>query len=381
MTDTAYLDYNATAPTKPAVAAAVAEALALGGNPSSVHGPGRRARDSVERARASVATLVGAAPEQVVFTSGATEANNQALSTAVAPLHGCERILASSIEHDSVLGPSAATAVSLTTLAVGADGVLDLGGLEIALAADPRRALVSVMWANNETGVVQPVAEAAAIAHRNGALFHCDAAQAPGKIAIDIAPGELDLLSLSAHKLAGPPGIGALVTGAMIPVEALLRGGGQERRRRGGTENVPAIVGFGEAAELAQHDVARAGAIGALRDRLETRIAAIAGNATTVYGAAAARLPNTSCFSMAGVSAEIQVIALDLAGCAVSAGSACSSGKVSTSHVLTAMGVPDDEAATAIRVSLGWASKTADIDRLIEAWSTLYRRAGRATAA
>jgi cysteine desulfurase len=360
-----YLDYNATAPLKPAVIEAMAGALGATGNPSSVHWAGRSARRALERAREAVAALAGAAPQAVVFTSGGTETNNQALRSVRGPR------LVSAVEHDSVL----AAAPDAERLPVDGDGRIDLGRLAERLAAT-RPALVSVMLANNETGVIQPVAEVAALAHRHGALLHCDAVQAAGKLALDRSALGADLLTLSAHKLGGPQGVGALVLGDGIEPEALLRGGGQERRWRPGTENLPGIVGFGRAAELALEDRDWTLRVGALRDRLEAAILAIAPGAR-VYGRGAERLANTSCLSMPGVSNQTQLIAFDLAGVAVSTGSACSSGKVGPSHVLAAMGVAAAEAAYAIRVSLGWASSAADVERLVGAWARLYERTRR----
>jgi cysteine desulfurase len=357
-----YLDYNATAPLRPAAAAAMARAQGLIGNPSSVHGFGRRARAAVETAREQVAALVAAKPSQVVFTSGGTEANNLALAGA-----GRSRILLSAVEHDSLLmaAPEAAR------FPVSADGVADLAALEQAVREGPP-ALVALMLANNETGVVQPVAGAVEIARRAGALLHCDAVQAAGKIAVDFAALGADLLALSAHKLGGPKGVGALVVADTLQLQPLLRGGGQERGRRAGTENVAGIAGFGAAADEARRDLQRMSEIAALRDRLERE--AVARLPATRVIAAAPRLPNTSCVALPGAGAETLVMALDLAGVAVSAGSACSSGKVRASHVLRAMGLGDDIAGSAIRVSLGWASKAADIDRFLEAWSAVAAR-------
>jgi cysteine desulfurase len=360
-----YLDYNATAPVKPAVIEAMAGALGRAGNPSSVHRAGREARRALERAREAVAALVGASPATVVFTSGGTEANNQALGSIRGPC------LVSAVEHDSVL----ATAPAAARLPVDAVGRIDLERLSDRLAA-VRPALVSVMLANNETGAVQPLAEVAALAHRHGALVHCDAVQAAGKLAIDLARLGIDLLTLSAHKLGGPQGVGALVMGDGIEPAALLRGGGQERRWRPGTENLPGIVGFGRAAELALEDEGWRPRVGALRDRLEAEILAVAA-AARVYGRGAERLANTSCLTMPGVSNQTQLIAFDLAGIAVSTGSACSSGKVGPSHVLAAMGVDPAEAATAIRVSLGWASTAFDVERFVAAWTRLHARTRR----
>jgi cysteine desulfurase len=365
---TAYLDYNATAPVRPEALAAMTAALAEPGNASSVHGPGRRARRLVEAARVSVAALAGADPAWVIFTSGGTEANNHALTGLPAAA-----LLVSAGEHDSVLqaAPEAAR------LPLTAEGVVDLAALEQALARAPKGALVSVMLANNETGVIQPLAEVAALARRAGAWVHCDAVQAAGKIPLDIAALDVDLLSLSAHKLGGPPGVGALIANPDLPLKPLLRGGGQERRRRAGTENLPGIAGFGAAAEAALSGLSEVQKLGELRDRFEREIKVLAPEAK-VFGAGVPRLPNTSCVALAGLSAETQIMALDLAGVAVSAGSACSSGKVQPSHVLSAMGAGPEEAGAAIRVSLGWASQAGDVDRLLAAWGELYRRSSRA---
>ncbi len=364
---TCYLDYNASAPVKPAVIEAMALALARAGNPSSVHGFGRAARLALEQARASVAALVGARPDAVLFTSGGTEANNQVL----AGVRGS--CLVSAIEHASVLE----AAPDAGRLAVDALGRVDLAQLAERLGAGP--ALVSVMLANNETGVLQPVAEVARLARRTGTLVHCDAVQAAGKMSLDLAALGVDFLTLSAHKLGGPQGVGALVLGDGIEPRALLRGGGQERRWRPGTENLPGIVGFGRAAELALEDRDFARRTGALRDRLEAEIRAPA-PAARIHGEGALRLPNTSCLGMPGVGNQTQLIALDLAGIAVSTGSACSSGKVGPSHVLAAMGVEPAAAASTIRISLGWASTEEDVDRFVAAWTLLHVRTRRSAS-
>jgi cysteine desulfurase len=357
-----YLDYNATAPVRPEVALAVAAALGRTGNPSSVHQAGREARGLLENARAAVAALVGVPASALVFTSGGTEANNQALQSVTGPK------LVSAIEHDSVL----AAAPDALRIPVDGDGVIDLKMLTEQLAT-ARPALVSVMLANNETGVVQPVREVVACARRQGALMHCDAVQAAGKISVDVKDLGADFVTLSAHKLGGPPGVGALVLGPGVEPAALHHGGAQERRWRPGTENLAGIVGFARACEIAAADTGWQQRVGALRDRLEAGIAAIAPQAR-VLGAGAPRLANTSCLTMPGVGNQTQLIDLDLAGIAVSAGSACSSGKVGPSHVLAAMGVEAAEAQTAIRVSLGWASTAADVDRFVAAWGRLYER-------
>lgn len=364
MAPLAYLDWNATAPVRPEAVAAVAEALALCGNPSSVHRSGRAARQCLEQARAEVAALVNASPASIVFTSGGTEANHLALA-GIAD----RRILVSVIEHDSVRDAASDAIVIPVTSA----GIVDLAALDALLAADARPALVSVMLANNETGVIQPVRAAADIAHRHGALLHSDAIQAAGKISIDIEELGVDLLTMSAHKLGGPQGVGALVVTENVTLTALQRGGGQERGRRAGTENVPGIAGFGAAAAAARRDLHRFAEIAALRDETANRIAAIAPDAR-VFGAEAARLPNTLCIAMPGVAASTQVMALDLAGVMVSAGAACSSGKVRPSRVLAAMGASAEDAGSAIRLSLGWSTTGDDIDRLVDAWSALYRR-------
>jgi cysteine desulfurase len=366
----AYLDWNATAPLRPAAAAAVAEALALCGNPSSVHRWGRAARRRVEDARVAVAALVGAAAEDVIFTSGGSEANHLALIGA-----GRERVLVSAVEHDSVRLACADT----ETIPVDVNGLVDLAALARLLAADPRPALVSVMLANNETGIIQPVAEIAAMAHAYGALFHCDAVQAAGKIPIDAAAIGADLVSLSAHKLGGPQGVGAVVADAAFDLTPLLRGGGQERNRRAGTENVPGICGFGAAAAAAMAGIAVYQGVRGLRDGLEREVALAAPDAV-VFGAAVPRLPNTSAIAMPGMTAETQVIALDLDGVMVSAGAACSSGKVRPSHVIAAMGAGPELAAATIRVSLGWSTTAAEIDQFVQAWMRLYRRRGFAGA-
>ena len=366
-----YLDYNAGAPVRPVAAQAVAAALAAGGNASSVHGPGRSARRTIEDAREAVAALVGAMPEAVVFTSGGTEANDLALHGT-----GRTRIIVGATEHVSVLEavPDAAVAP------VDSDGMIALDTLESMLAASDAAALVSVMLANNETGVIQPLAEVARRAHAHGALVHCDAIQAAGKVPVSMAALGTDLLTLSAHKIGGPQGAGALVVAAPADLAPRLRGGGQERRRRAGTENVPGIAGFGAAAEAARADSRECVRLAALRDRLEAGVRALAPLAV-IFGAGVARLPNTSCLAMPGVASEVQVMALDLAGVALSAGAACSSGKVQRSHVLDAMGVAPALAECAIRASLGWASRAEDVERFLAAWGRLYAHAGGAEMA
>ena len=353
------------------------EALDVVGNPSSPHTEGRRARAIVEDAREEVAALVGARPAEVVFTSGGTEANTAVLAG------GWQTILLARIEHDSVLAPARELARNGKARVVDLP-VADSGDLR-ALAghvpeANGNRALLSLQMANNETGVLQPLAQAAAVAKAHGLSVHTDAVQAAGRIAVDFRALGVDFLSLSAHKLGGPKGIGALVIrdGAALP--AFITGGGQERRRRAGTENVPAIAGFGAAARAAGGSLAEMDRVRALRDRLEAEIRAITPSAV-VIAAAAERLPNTTNVALPGASAETLVIALDLAGVAVSAGAACSSGKVGASRVLEAMGLEPGLARSAIRVSLGWGSTEADVAAFVAAWSQVaVRRRERAVA-
>jgi len=355
---TAYLDWNATAPVLPEVAEAMAEALALCGNPSSVHRWGRAARQAVEAARAEVAALAGVSPDDVIFTSGGSEANHLALRGIDAPK------FVSAIEHDSVL----AAAPEATRIPVQTDGLVDLAALEAMLEDG---ALVSLMHANNETGVIQPVAAAARLVHARGGLLHSDAVQSAGKLPLDRRALGADLMTLSAHKIGGPQGVGALIAAPDLALQPLITGGGQERGRRAGTENVAGIVGFGVAARLARARLGQAAGVAALRDEAEAHM--LAAVPARIFGVGAPRLANTLCIAMPGVAAATQVMALDLAGVMVSAGAACSSGKVRRSHVLAAMGAGDD-ADCAIRVSLGWSTTAAEIDRLVEAWAALYAR-------
>lgn len=364
-----YLDWNATAPLRPEAQAAIAAELAQCGNASSVHRWGRAARQRVERAREAVAALIGAPSDGIVFVSGGTEANHLALCGS-----GRKRVLVSAVEHGSVLQ----AVPDAERIAVDGNGVIDPAALERRLAADSRPAVVSVMLANNETGIVQPVAELARVAHMHGALFHCDAVQAAGKIPLDAAALGVDLVSLSAHKLGGPPGVGALAILGGAEMQPMIRGGGQERGRRAGSENLPGIAGFAAAAAAAADTDWRR--VRRLRDDLE-RAALAAVPEAIVVGADVARLPNTSALALPGVAAETQVIALDLNGVMVSAGAACSSGKVGPSHVLAAMGMSPEIATSTIRVSLGWTTAEDDISHFLEAWTALARRLLRRRAA
>lgn len=366
---TCYLDHNATTPLRPQAAAAVLRALEISGNPSSVHSQGRAARRVVEDARQRVAAFAGADPAAVVFTSGGTEANNLALRGCGRP-----RILVSSVEHPSVLE----AVDDVAPIPVRESGIVDLAALQ-AMLGDGSDKVVSVMLANNETGVIQPVAEVAELAHAAGALFHCDAVQGAGRMPLDFALMGCDMLTLSAHKMGGPKGAGALIVGDHVPLAPILRGGGQERGRRSGTENVSGIAGFGAAADNATGEIEETGRLAMLRDDLEARLLQSLPE-VRIIAPAAARLPNTSCIALPGISAETQVMAMDLAGFCVSAGSACSSGKVKASHVLRAMGMPDEIAACAIRVSLGHSNSEADMDAFTAAYRDFAERAGASAA-
>jgi cysteine desulfurase len=359
----AYLDWNATAKLRPEARAAVAAALEVAGNPSSVHAAGRAARRLVEIAREQVAELVGANARDVVFTSGGTEANMLVLSPSLG-----DTLLVSAIEHPSVLsGGRFATADKIP---VTATGLADLVALQRMLAGRSRP-LVSLMLANNETGVVQPVSEAAGVVHAGGGLLHVDAIQGPGRIACDFAALGVDAMTLSSHKIGGPQGVGALVRREGLPLDPQIKGGGQERGMRAGTENVAGIVGFGAAAAAVRLNWAKeASHMTALRSRLEAGIKAISPKAV-FFGAEAARLPNTTLFSVPGMKAETAVIAFDLEGVAVSSGAACSSGKVAPSHVLAAMGVPPELSRGAIRVSLGYSTSDGDVGTILKAWEKL----------
>ena len=359
----AYLDWNATGTLRREAQAAMTAALDLTGNPSSVHGAGRAARRLVEAAREQVAALVGAETREVVFTSGGTEANMLALSPALGDV-----LLVSAIEHPSVR--SGGRFAAAQDIPVTAAGVVDLTALQ-RLLTSRARPLVSIMLANNETGVIQPVAGAAAIAHAAGGLLHVDAVQGPGRIACDFKALGADLMTLSSHKIGGPQGVGALIKRDGLPLDPQIKGGGQERGARAGTENVAGIAGFGAAAEaVRQRSAEEAARMAVLRDKFEAGIKAVAPK-TVIFGAEAARLPNTTLFSVPGMKAETAVIAFDLEGVAVSSGAACSSGKVAPSHVLAAMGVAPDLARGAIRVSLGYATSDEDVGTILKAWEKL----------
>ncbi|MDX3972094.1 MAG: cysteine desulfurase family protein [Bradyrhizobium sp.] len=367
-----YLDWNATTPLRPEARAAILAAYDLIGNPSSVHAEGREARRLVEDARAVLATAVGALPRNVIFTSAGTEANALGLSPGLRGPSGgpVERLLVSAVEHASVLAGGRFPSDRIGQIRVTRSGVVDLEDLKVRLKDGPP-ALVSIMAANNETGALQPVAEAASIVHDAGGLLHVDAIQVLGKIPFDIKKVGADLATFSAHKIGGPKGVGALAMAEGIAgLEPVLRGGGQELNRRAGTENVAGIAGFGAAVKAAlqalPEDVKR---MATLRDRLENGLRDVAG--ATVFADDVERLPNTVLFTAPGLKAETAVIGFDLEGIAVSSGSACSSGKVQPSHVLSAMGYDPSVAQGAVRLSLGWSTEPDDINRALEAWRKL----------
>jgi cysteine desulfurase len=361
-----YLDWNATGKLRPQAHAAMLAALEVTGNPSSVHSAGRAARRLVEEARERVAALVNVSAREVVFTASGTEANMLALTPALG-----DALLMSAIEHPSVRSGGRFPAVE--EIAVTAEGVIDLAALERRLGGCTRP-LVSIMLANNETGVIQPVGMAAALVHAAGGLLHVDAVQGPGRIACDFNALGADLMTLSAHKIGGPQGVGALIRREGLALPPLMTGGGQERGARAGTENVAGIAGFGGAAHAAGCAVdEEAPRIAALRDQLEAGLLTLTPE-VVIFGSTADRLPNTCLFAVPGMKAETAIIALDLEGVAVSSGAACSSGKVAPSHVLAAMGVDPELCRSAIRVSLGYSTTDEDVEFILNAWGRLRER-------
>jgi cysteine desulfurase len=366
-----YLDHNATARVRPQAIAAMTAVMQQVGNPSSIHAAGRAARAAMEHAREAVAALIAAPSSTVIFLSGGTEANALAIESAVAA--GARRLIVSAIEHDSVRETAAASGVAVEVLPVTRDGVADLAWLAERLGrwdvADGKP-FVALMLANNETGVIQPVAQAAAIVRAADGRLHVDAIQAAGKIPVDSRALGADTLSVSAHKIGGPQGIGALTFGPRATLSRMQHGGGQERGRRGGTENVPGIAGFGAAAREALAGLDAYAAQGAWRDAAAARLKAAGG---VVMGEAAPRLPNTLCVAAPGYGSDLQVMGLDLGGVMVSAGAACSSGKVKASPVLAAMG-QGDLAACAIRVSGGWDTAEDDWNRFADVWLEAHAR-------
>ena len=360
-----YLDYNASGLVRPEVQEIIAAALADNGNPSAVHAAGRRARARIENARAQVAELVGADPTAVVFSSGGTESNAQAILSALAA--GCERLIVGATEHPCVAEAAAVSGKPVETIPVDADGVVDLAWLAEALAR-PGRAVVAIHHANNESGVIQPIAEAAALTRAAGGWLHVDAIQSAGKIPVDMRALGADTLTLSAHKLGGPQGVGALISAEGIPIIRTLHGAGQERGLRAGTENVPGIAGFGVSADCAARDLDASMAHVSWRDAAEAKVAAAG---ATIIGGAVPRLPNTLFMAVEGWDSPQQLITLDLVGVMVSAGSACSSGKTKPSKAISAMG-HHHLATGGVRVSGGWGTVEADWTRFADAWVAAY---------
>jgi len=368
-----YCDYNAGAPIRAEAAVAMARAMAQAGNASSVHSFGRRARAQIEDAREKIAAGVGASADNVVFTSGASEALQIVMTSA-----GAASLIISAVEHDAVFEHATRALKADRVAPVDMNGIIDLNALARLLGDAPEPALVAVQLANNETGVIQPIAKVAALCREHGALLLVDAAQAFGRIPVDIADLDATYLIVSSHKLGGPSGVGALILAPGAPFVTTRFGGGQERGRRPGTENAGAIVGFGVAVEWALRDLDdETQRVAALRDRFEAGLPADA----VVFGADAKRLPNTSNFALPGLAAETAVIAMDLEGVAVSSGAACSSGKVRSSRVLEAMGVSSTLAKAALRVSFGHESKESDVDEALHALTKIASRRTQGAAA
>lgn len=371
-----YADYNATAPLRPEAREAMLAALEIGANPSSVHGPGRAARKILERARKQLAASIRALPQDIVFTSGGTEAVALAIHGVVRKLDADCTLLVSAIEHEAAVKNAGYSGAPMETVYADETGSIDLDRLRQRLkrwdmAASGPPVLV-MMLANNETGVIQPVQEACGMVRETGGLTICDGVQGLGKIPVNVSLLGVDYLVLSAHKVGGPQGAGALWVRGGAPLMPYMHGGGQERSLRSGTENLSGIAGFGAAAEAAVSALPAMENLARKRDTMEARLVSEAG--VTVFGHAAPRLPNTSNFAYAGFRAETQVMAMDLSGVAVSSGSACSSGKVKRSIVLSAMGAPDALAECAIRTSYGWRSEDSDFERTADAWLEALRR-------
>jgi len=364
-----YLDHNATTPLRPQARAAMFAALDAGGNPSSIHQQGRAARAMVENARKTLADCLGVLPAMVVFTGVGTEANNFAIKGAQV-----ERIIISATEHSCVLDAAKATGKPLEIIPVSGDGIIDLAALEKSLSSDNGKALVCLMLANNETGTIQPVRQAASIAAQHGALIHTDAVQAFGKIPVNFGLLGVDMMTLSAHKIGGPQGVGALIVRDGVVLEKFIHGGGQELGRRGGTENVAGIAGFAAAAKAATQMLDKNHReIKSLRDLFESKLQQVSPD-VVIFSNQVERLPNTSYIALKGMNAQTTLINLDLENIAVSTGSACSSGKVTGSRVLAEMGVPDDLRACALRISFGWNSTESDVTKFIEIWQRLVTR-------
>lgn len=363
-----YLDHNATSPVKPEVMAEMMRVMKIGGNPSSVHTVGRGAKAILEQSRETIADMINCRPGQIIFTGGGTEANNIAVKAS-----GTDHLIVSATEHDSILYMKESFAGRVDILAVDKDGHISTDELKKALTGATDKTLVSIMLANNETGVIQNIRTLGAITREAGAYFHCDAIQALAKIPVDFRDLAVDMMSFSAHKISGPQGVGALIVSEKIPIHSLLIGGGQEMGRRAGTENLGGIAGFATAVSLTGQNLSAMEVNRSRRDRIEREISRHADD-VIFYGAQSDRLPNTTTILMPGISSETQVMAFDLDGLCISSGSACSSGKVKPSHVIAAMGATRDQALSTIRVSLGWNTTEQEVDAFIGAWIKLYDR-------
>lgn len=374
-----YADYNATAPLRPEAKTAIESALEIGANPSSVHRLGREARKIIERSRVQIATAIGASPSEIIFTSGGTEAVGLGIRALAAATNYDLKFLVNSTEHDCVMQNVDMQNVSITKLPVDSSGMLNLQFLQDSLASIERnskeRPVLFLMLANNETGVIQPVSKAVSLMKNVGGLTFCDAVQGLGKIDVDVTSLDVDYLTLSAHKVGGPQGVGALWRRSNTPLQTLLAGGGQEKSMRSGTENLSGIAGFGSAVEAACNAISDYQSLAQLRDRMEQSLKQEA--EIVVAGQNAERLAGVSNFAYSGFRSETQVMAMDLEGIAISSGSACSSGKVRRSEVLSAMGYDDVLANCAIRASFGWRTKSEDFDQLAETWLNVMRRTSR----
>jgi cysteine desulfurase len=361
-----YLDYNATAPLRPEVTALMADIFSIPLNASAIHAHGREGRRLIEAARKQVANLVKVESQSVIFNSGATEGNNTVLKYFASK---GSKIAVSAIEHPSVLEahPQA------IRIPVQPNGLLDLTALEIILKSDDKPELVSVMMANNETAAIQDISAIAQITKQYGSNLHCDGVQAAGKIGINLYLSGIDFLTISAHKIGGPQGVGALILGQCGETASLLHGGGQEKSARAGTENVAGIAGFGLAAELANNNLGQFQALAKLRDTLENKLTALRDD-LMIFSRGIPRLANTSFFALPDISAETLLIALDIEGISASNGSACSSGTIKQSHVLTAMGIPEHYRAGALRISMGWNTATQDIERFLDVFTKIIKR-------
>lgn len=366
-----YLDYNATVPIRPEVIKLMAEVMSEGGNPSSVHTLGRKAKARMEEARSIIASAINCRPQMIVFTSGGTEANNMAILST-----GKSRLITSTVEHDSVRSAASRFDGKVDYLAVDNNGQIDLDALEKLLKRDAENTIISILYANNETGVLQDIKKISTICHEAGAILHIDAIQALSKIPIDFKEMGVDLMSISSHKTGGPQGVGALVAHEKLPVKSFILGGGQELGRRGGTENIAGIAGFAKAVSMAEQSFQKMKMVEKWRDEIEQEIMEYS-NEALFFGKNSLRLPNVSTIYMPNVSSETQVMNFDLDKICISSGSACSSGKVKASHVIEAMVKDKNIASSTIRVSLGWASEHSDAEAFIKSWKKQYDRKNR----